>query len=112
MFVTLPICYTRVIMHSSADVSGWWAADARAKRTGARPSSAVVEDGPTYGSYLYSSTAFGACREGLRRISLVTTADRCFFVIAQRSECRCLRLAFRRRRSGRDRAAKFRERPK
>lgn len=26
------------------------------------------EDGPTYGSYLYSSTAFGACREGLRRI--------------------------------------------
>jgi|ERR1700678_1228197 hypothetical protein len=37
------VCYTRVIMLGSADVSGWWAADARAERTGARPSSAVVE---------------------------------------------------------------------
>jgi hypothetical protein len=39
------VCYTQFIMHSSADVSGWWAADARAKRTGARPSSAVVKTG-------------------------------------------------------------------
>jgi hypothetical protein len=45
------------------------------------------QDGPTCVSYLYISMAFGACRES-KRISLVTTAGRCFFIIAQRSECR------------------------
>jgi hypothetical protein len=28
------------------------------------------------------------CREG-KRISLVTTPGRCFFIIAQRDDCRC-----------------------
>jgi hypothetical protein len=39
------VCYTQVIMHSSNDVSGLWAEDARAKHTGATPSSAVVKTG-------------------------------------------------------------------
>jgi hypothetical protein len=39
------VCYTEVIMHASDDVSGGWVADARAKLTGARPSSAVVKTG-------------------------------------------------------------------
>jgi hypothetical protein len=36
------VCYTQVIRLSSADVSPVVAADARAERTGARPSRAVV----------------------------------------------------------------------
>jgi hypothetical protein len=37
------VSYTRVILLASADVSPVMAADARVERTGARPSSAVVE---------------------------------------------------------------------
>ena len=35
-----------------------------------------------FGSYFHSSTVFGRRREG-KRISLVTMAARCFFVMAQ-----------------------------
>jgi hypothetical protein len=45
----------------------------------------------TSGSYSHNSTVFGRRREG-KKISLVTTTGRCFFIIAQRGDCRCGRL--------------------
>jgi hypothetical protein len=42
-------------------------------------------------SYSHNSTVFGRRREG-KKNSLVTTIGRCFFIIAQRGDCRCGRL--------------------
>jgi hypothetical protein len=39
----------------------------------------------TSGSYFHNSTVFGRRREG-KKISLVTTTGRCFFIIAQRGD--------------------------
>ncbi len=53
----------------------------------ARPPRRLDLTHTTSGSYSYISTVFGARRE-TKRISLVTTPGRCFFVITQRNDCR------------------------
>jgi hypothetical protein len=49
---------------------------------------------PTSGSNSYISTVIGARPEG-KKISLVTTTGRCFFIIAQRSDCRLSHMSLR-----------------